>query len=170
MKSLAGHTKGVQSVAFSPDGSRIVSGSWDNTVRVWDATSEEELKSLAGHTNSVQSVDGSHIFSVSDNQTAWVWDAKHREVNCFIDLMYSTHLMQVTSGMESPLWFVSNESWIMKRYPPNTRLMMVPFPQHVILTPYTELIISCDGSASVNFSRCTVGPGWEACYTPPSTH
>ncbi|KIN96793.1 hypothetical protein M404DRAFT_162311, partial [Pisolithus tinctorius Marx 270] len=33
---LEGHTSGVLSVAFSPDGKRIVSGCWDNTVRVWE--------------------------------------------------------------------------------------------------------------------------------------
>ena len=173
LKSVAGHTNSVPSVAFLSDGSRIVSGSYDKTVRVWDAMSGEELKSLAGHTGPVPSVafspDGSRIVSGSLDKTVRVWDAKGGEVSCFTDLTYSTHLVQVASGMESPLWLVTYEGWIVKKHSPNTRLMIVPFPQHVIFDPRTtEVIISRDGSASVNFSDCIVGPGWEACYTPPS--
>src|SRR5438477_9384930 len=37
--TLNGHTSGVMSVAFSHDGKKIVSGSWDKTLRVWDAES-----------------------------------------------------------------------------------------------------------------------------------
>ena len=35
--TLKGHNAGVSSVAFSPDGARIITGSWDNTAKVWDA-------------------------------------------------------------------------------------------------------------------------------------
>ena len=35
---LQGHTNAVYSVAFSPDGKSLVSGSWDNTVKVWNLT------------------------------------------------------------------------------------------------------------------------------------
>jgi hypothetical protein len=65
--SLRGHTDIVSSVAYSPDGSRIVSGSDDQTVRVWDAVKGQEIFSLKGHTLPVTSVayspDGSRIVS-----------------------------------------------------------------------------------------------------------
>jgi WD40 repeat protein len=47
--TLKGHTGEVSSVAFSPDGKRIVSGSWDQTLKVWDATRGQETVTLKGH-------------------------------------------------------------------------------------------------------------------------
>ncbi len=41
---LRGHTAAVTSVAFSPDGKQIISGSMDNTLRLWDVASGKELK------------------------------------------------------------------------------------------------------------------------------
>ena len=47
---LIGHTDGVESVAFSPDGQTIASGgSYDDTVRLWDAETGENIKTLTGH-------------------------------------------------------------------------------------------------------------------------
>ncbi|CAE7551043.1 HET-E1 [Symbiodinium sp. CCMP2592] len=80
LRTLTGHTGGVQSVAYSPDGAHILSGSGDKTIKVWDADSGTCLQTLTGHNSSVialaYSPDGSHIVSgsVSDN-TIKVWDA-----------------------------------------------------------------------------------------------
>ena len=64
LQQLSGHTDWVRSVAYNPDGSRIVSGGQDRTVRVWDAESGQELQQLSGHSGIVWSVayspDGSH--------------------------------------------------------------------------------------------------------------
>ena len=46
---LKGHTDRVKSVGWSSDGKKIVSGSWDHTERVWDASTGEELCTLRGH-------------------------------------------------------------------------------------------------------------------------
>ena len=49
-QTLAGHSGGVWSVAFSPEGTRIVSGSIDKTVRIWDAMSGTPIgEPLKGH-------------------------------------------------------------------------------------------------------------------------
>ena len=84
-KVMEGHTNSVCSVAFSPDGQQIVSGSTDRTVRVWDVrTGEVAAQPFESHTDSVYSVafspDGQQIVSGSLDQTVRVWDAKTGEV------------------------------------------------------------------------------------------
>jgi len=83
LQTLEGHSDVVMSVALSADGSRIVSGSDDKTVRVWDAASGECVQTLEGHSGGVMSVavsaDGSRIVSGSDDKTVRVWDAASGE-------------------------------------------------------------------------------------------
>ena len=50
MRTLSGHTGAVQAVAVTPDGRQAVSGSGDNTLRVWDLASGETVRTLSGHT------------------------------------------------------------------------------------------------------------------------
>jgi len=80
---LRGHEQLVASVAVSPDGRRIVSGSRDETVRIWDVVSGEELACLRGHESGVWSVavspDGRRIVSGSADRTVRVWDANSGE-------------------------------------------------------------------------------------------
>ncbi|KAL5504567.1 hypothetical protein ACEPAH_7228 [Sanghuangporus vaninii] len=79
IKVLNGHTDGVISVVFSPDGKRIASGSADHTILVWDADSGEVISGpFEGHTDYIQSVvfspDGKRIASGSGDRTIRVWD------------------------------------------------------------------------------------------------
>jgi WD40 repeat protein len=94
IRRFEGHQASVWSVAFSPDGRRIVScsgnllGDEDNSIRVWDKNSGAELVRFEAHDDKVNSVvfspDGSHILSGSDDTTARLWSIETgREVHRF---------------------------------------------------------------------------------------
>ena len=86
LQSLEGHSDRVNSVAYSPDGTKIVSGSIEILdygylviIKIWDANTGECLKTLEGHSYWVNSVsyspDGKRIVSCSKDKTIKIWDA-----------------------------------------------------------------------------------------------
>ena len=56
LQTLVEHSESVVSVSYSPDGTKIISGSFDNTVKIWDANTGQCLKTFEGHSESVNSV------------------------------------------------------------------------------------------------------------------
>ncbi|PWB49884.1 MAG: hypothetical protein C3F13_18000, partial [Anaerolineales bacterium] len=78
MRTLRGHTGQVEAVAFSPDGTQIVSASGDKTLKVWKAATGQARHTLSSHTREVYGVafspDGTRIVSASKDRTLKIWD------------------------------------------------------------------------------------------------
>ncbi|MBT5427094.1 MAG: WD40 repeat domain-containing protein, partial [Bacteroidetes bacterium] len=79
-KMIRGHERFIRSIAYSSDSKYLVTGSYDNTIKIWDATTGKELKTLLGHTDRVRSVkfspNGKWIVSGSDDRTVRLWSVE----------------------------------------------------------------------------------------------
>ncbi|MEZ4866010.1 MAG: BTAD domain-containing putative transcriptional regulator [Caldilineaceae bacterium] len=84
IRSLQGHADWIRSVAFSPDGSLLVSGSYDQTVRLWEVMTGQERHVLAGHTKSVLAVafapDGQLVASAGRDRTVRLWQVQRGQI------------------------------------------------------------------------------------------
>lgn len=73
-----GHTAPIRALSLSADGTLLVSGSADNTIKIWDMSNGKLLKTLKGHTAPVTSVaisrDGKTVISGSEDSTIKIWD------------------------------------------------------------------------------------------------
>jgi len=78
-RTLTGHTFFVSSAAFSPDGTKLVTGSWDMTAKIWSVSTGTVLKTLSGHTDAINaddwSPDGTVIATASADSTIKLWNA-----------------------------------------------------------------------------------------------
>jgi WD40 repeat protein/tRNA A-37 threonylcarbamoyl transferase component Bud32 len=78
--TLTGHSNSVRSVAFSRDSRTLASGSWDNTIKLWDVQTQREIVTITGHSNGVLSVafspDGRTLASGSWDNIIKLWDVQ----------------------------------------------------------------------------------------------
>jgi WD40 repeat protein len=152
---LNGHSDFVTSIAFSPDGKHIVSGSRDKSVRVWDALTGGKLNELKGHTDVITSVafspDVKHIVSHSYDNLTQVSDSGSWYIRERI----------VDSDRNEPYtgWLLSPPSYTGS----SARLMFAP-PEAALSDTSNILTIPCSARSYVDFTRATFGPQWAECY------
>ena len=121
-------------VALRSDSSKIVSGSRDGTVRIWDVSNRTEilphLRSYAGRVHSVAfSHDSSKIASGPDDRTVWIWDASTGNITCpplrghtyFVHSVAfsreSSIIVSTSQDMTIRIWDTSTGAEILKHSP-----------------------------------------------------
>lgn len=83
IRIFEGHTDVVASAQVSPDGQTVLSGSWDNTLILWDIGTGEIIRIFEGHQDRIKSItfmpDGKRAVSGSDDATIILWDVQTGE-------------------------------------------------------------------------------------------
>ncbi|KIO05431.1 hypothetical protein M404DRAFT_141463, partial [Pisolithus tinctorius Marx 270] len=192
---LQGHNAEVRSVAFSPDGRKIVSGSRDKTVRVWDAERGVQIGSpLEGHTGKVTSVafspDGKRIVSGSEDNTVRVWDAErvvqigcplegHGAAACLVCFLSNpSHAIHDTAQLLDGLQYedvvmrnepvkLHGDGWV--RGPKGRLLLWIPptfWGQWYSM--WTRVVISRGSCIELDLNQTAHGNKWHECFKLPA--
>ena len=78
LHTLQGHRGSIWSVAWSPDGKQLATGSWDNSIKLWEANTGKLQHTVQGHKNRVQKIawspDGKHLASCGWDGAIKIWD------------------------------------------------------------------------------------------------
>ena len=161
--TIAGHTSAVNSVAISPDGTRIVTASFDRTAKVWDARTGMPLVEFKGHSGSVISVafspDGSRIVTASLDRTTKIWDAR-TGVPLF-DLKGQTGV--VLSAAFSPdggRIVTASRDRTAKVWDAQTGALLITIPAHA--NNVTSVAFSPDGTRLVTGGNDLIARVWDA--------
>ena len=120
--TLTGHKNLISSVAFSPNGEVIASGSDDKTIKLWQVQDGQEIVTLAGHANSVHTVvfspDGKILASSSHDKTIKLWRMKDaqeiRTLSGHINSVYGLAFSPDGETVASSSWDKTIKLWRVK--------------------------------------------------------
>ncbi len=189
LMTLKGHRERMNDVAFSANGTRIVTGSDDKTVRLWDARTGAQLRVFKGHMSGVSAVgmsaDGTRIVSGSRSGRfarggAIVWNAKTGAViavlrghaNSISDVAISADGSRVVTGSHdktAAVWDVRSGAMLAQLSGHSDHISSVAFTRdnkHVITGSLDKTIriwpIFSNALAAVRQGKALIG----RCLTP----
>lgn len=163
LRTIDGHKETVENAAFSPDGKRIVTASWDRTAKVWDTETGALQLTLQGHDygvmNAVFSPDGSLIVTASKDNTAKVWNAYDGQMlNTLIghsDEVWSVAFSPDGRRLATVSWDKSARIWDMTDYH-----LLATLDGHELSIESAQF--SPDGKMIVTASRDRTAKVWDA--------
>ena len=169
--SIRAHSRDVASVAFSSDGKRIMSGSEDKTICIWDAETGLQVHSpLKGHSDQVLSVafspDGKRIVSGSSNQTICIWDAENistvkLSTNPSHALCSALDFFGEVSGPGLYYVCLDTDGWIVG--PQGRLLMWIPPASRLSLHPISANLTIPRSNVQLDLSIMAHGSMWSQC-------
>ena len=143
---LSGHTMRVSCVAFSIDGSSLVSGGGDETVKLWDVQTGGVIKTFSGHTDCVRSVsvsaDHTTVASGSDGNAIHLWDIKTGR--CLHTIRQQGIVLHVMFSPTDPQHLISISGKKVWQWDANGHQIKPPFDgNHVSFSSDGAQFVSC---------------------------
>ncbi|NES18391.1 MAG: hypothetical protein F6K41_05540 [Symploca sp. SIO3E6] len=164
--SCTGHLSWVHSVAFSPEGNILASGSNDQTVRLWDVNTGQCLKTLQGHTGCISSVafspKGKILASGSNDQTVRLWDVNTGQ--CLkVFSGHTNHLLSVIFSPDGQTLISSSEDKTVRFWQVQTGECLKIIETHInwilsmALSPDGKTLVTGSDKQAVKFWDITTG-------------
>jgi len=155
-----GHSDDVNAVVFSPDGKLVLSGSNDNTLKLWDVSSGRELRTFKGHSDNVNAVvfspDGKLVLSGSHDGTLKLWEVHSgREIRSFKEDSYSGYVEAVAFSPDGRLALSGGRDGTIKLWEVHSGRKIRTFKGHsyyveaVAFSPDGRLALSGSGDGSL---------------------
>ncbi len=166
--TLSGHTGDVASVAFSPDGQTMVSGSFDKTLKLWNLKTGKLLRTLTGHSDFVRAVaispDGQTIVSggggteVNTDKTIRLWNLKTGKLLGTLQ-GHSQGISSLAIAPDGQTLVTASYDKTIKLWNLKTLKRLATLSGHsswvrsVVITPDGQTIVSIGGSAENNTDK-----------------
>ena len=153
---LSEHTGSVRCIVFSSDGTSLVSGSEDKTVKLWDVQTGGVVKTFSGHSDQVWSVsisvDSTTIASGSDDNTICLWNIQTGE--CYHTIQQQTVVNHVMFSPKDPQHLISVSGRKVWQWDGNDCQIRPPFGgSHVAFSSDGSQFASCfNGAIAVHYS------------------
>ncbi|XP_071707124.1 notchless protein homolog [Rutidosis leptorrhynchoides] len=161
--TIAGHTEAVLSVAFSPDGQQLASGSGDTTVRLWDLNTQTPMFTCTGHKNWVLCIawspDGKHLVSGSKSGELQCWDPRTGKSS---GNLLTGHKKWITGISWEPVHLKSpSRRFVTSSKDGDARIWDVTLRKSVIILSGHTLAVTCvkwggDGFIYTGSQDCTI--------------
>ncbi|MEA5594244.1 SMEK domain-containing protein [Rivularia sp. UHCC 0363] len=123
IRTLSGHSSSVWSVAVTSDGQKLISGSQDGAVKIWNLKSGNLIRTITAHNDSVNTVitshDGLYIFSGSHDKSIKIWDLNtgdlirtltghHGSINAVVLTPDGSKIISASSDCSLKVWNLKN--------------------------------------------------------------
>lgn len=161
-RTFEGHIDNITSIAASPGGKYILSGSADNTIRLWEKSNGREIREFNGHSNTVTSIafssNGQLVASGSEDNTIKLWQvATGREIRTLSG--HTSNINSISISADGPHILSGSDDSSVKLWNLNTGQEILTFTGHS--KPVTNVTLFQNGQYALSASTNNTIKLWD---------